>query len=50
MLLLRTVELAFYHLLICLVDRLSRLPRASIPPDTAVHLEQCVLPAVPIRH
>ena len=33
MLLLRAVELAFYHVLICLVDRLSRLPRASVPPD-----------------
>jgi transposase len=32
-LLLRTLELAFYHLLICVVDRLSRLPRTSVPPD-----------------
>ena len=31
--LLRTLEIAFYHLLICFVDRLSRLPRASVPPD-----------------
>jgi transposase len=31
--LLRTLEFAFYHLLICLVDRLSRLPRDSCPPD-----------------
>jgi transposase len=31
--LLRTVEFLFYHLLICLVDRLSRLPRSSCPPD-----------------
>ena len=31
--LLRTLELAFYHLLICFVDRLSRLPRDSCPPD-----------------
>jgi hypothetical protein len=31
--LLRTVEFLFYHLLICLVDRLSRLPRGSCPPD-----------------
>jgi putative transposase len=33
LLLLRTFELAFYHLLICLADRLSRLPRSSVPPD-----------------
>jgi hypothetical protein len=32
-LLLRTLEFAFYHLLICLVDRLNRLPRDSCPPD-----------------
>jgi hypothetical protein len=31
-LLLRTLEFAFYHLLICFVDRLSRLPRDSCPP------------------
>jgi len=31
--LLRTLEFAFYHLLICFVDRLSRLPRDSCPPD-----------------
>jgi hypothetical protein len=27
--LLRTLEFAFYHLLICFVDRLSRLPRSA---------------------
>jgi hypothetical protein len=32
-LILRTLELTFYHLLICFVDRLSRLPRTSVPPD-----------------
>jgi hypothetical protein len=32
-LILRTVEFVFYHLLICFVDRLSRLPRTSVPPD-----------------
>ena len=32
-LILRTLEFAFYHLLICFVDRLSRLPRTSVPPD-----------------
>jgi hypothetical protein len=32
-LILRTLGLAFYHLLICLVDRLSRLPRSTVPPD-----------------
>ena len=32
-LLLLTLELTFYHLLICFVDRLIRLPRASVPPD-----------------
>ena len=32
-LLLRTLEFTFYHLLICFVDRLSRLPRGSVPPD-----------------
>jgi transposase len=32
-LLLRTLEFTFYHLLICFVDRLSRLPRNSCPPD-----------------
>ena len=32
-LILRTLEFAFYHLLICAVDRLSRLPRSSVPPD-----------------
>ena len=31
--LLRTLEFTFYHLLICFVDRLSRLPRDSCPPD-----------------
>jgi len=31
--LLRALEFAFYHLLICLVDRLSRLPCDSCPPD-----------------
>ena len=31
--LLRALEFAFYRLLICLVDRLSRLPRDSCPPD-----------------
>ena len=31
--LLRTLEFAFCHLLICLVDRLSRLPRDSCRPD-----------------
>ena len=31
--LLRTLEFTVYHLLICLVDRLSRLPRNSCPPD-----------------
>jgi hypothetical protein len=31
--LLRALEFAFYHLLICLVDRLSRLPRDSCPPE-----------------
>jgi hypothetical protein len=31
--LLRTLEFAFYQLLICWVDRLSRLPRHSCPPD-----------------
>ena len=31
-LILRTVEFVFYHLLICFVDRLSRLPRTSVPP------------------
>ncbi len=30
---LRTLELTFYHLLICFVDRFSRLPRDSAPPD-----------------
>ena len=32
-LILRTLELTFYHLLIYFVDRLSRLPRASVPRD-----------------
>jgi hypothetical protein len=32
-LILRTLELTFYHLLICFVDRLSRLPRSTVPPD-----------------
>jgi hypothetical protein len=32
-LILRTLELTFYHLLIRFVDRLSRLPRTSVPPD-----------------
>jgi hypothetical protein len=32
-LVLRTLELTFYHLLICFVDRVSRLPRTSVPPD-----------------
>jgi hypothetical protein len=31
--LLRTLEFTFYQLLICFVDRLSRLPRDSCPPD-----------------
>jgi transposase len=31
--LLRTLEFVFYHLLISFVDRLSRLPRHSCPPD-----------------
>jgi transposase InsO family protein len=31
--LVRTLEFAFYQLLICFVDRLSRLPRDSCPPD-----------------
>jgi hypothetical protein len=31
--LLRTLEFAFYQLLICIVDRVSRLPRDSWPPD-----------------
>ena len=31
--LLRTLEFALYHLLIGFVDRLSRLPRDSCPPD-----------------
>jgi hypothetical protein len=33
--LLRTLEFAFYHLVICFVDRLSRLPRDSCPPVTS---------------
>ncbi len=32
-LILRTLEFTFYHLLIYFVDRLSRLPRASVAPD-----------------
>ena len=32
-LILRTLELTFYQLLICFVDRLSRLLRTSVPPD-----------------